>query len=203
MNVADTSTILVLTSVSVHVQSTKTFWKIWSTSWSRKKFGSWVHDKFNQTWNVTKFVPSQAENVDYFYSDREDCVDYRRRDVSKNIISFVVSSSQVTLVSILSSQMWRLQTSWDLTKLRHPIVRKLWTTNLLFFPLVCFVLVLSALLESPLIVLSSSLLSTPNRWWSWPYEEKSKLYDRLATATPSCLRNFKTQIRDNKVQDKF
>ena len=73
-------------------------------------------------------------------------------------------SLRITFVSILRQRFRGLQTravyamhtswaSWSLPKLRHPAVGKLLVTNLLFFPLVCFVLVLSALIESPLVVL--------------------------------------------------
>lgn len=65
----------------------------------------------------------------------------------------MVSQSLVTFVLIFKQRFCGLQTSWNLPKLRHPAVGKLLVTNLLFFPLVCSVLVLSALIESPLVVL--------------------------------------------------
>ena len=52
-----------------------------------------------------------------------------------------------------------MHTRWNLPKWRHPAVGKLLATNILFFPLVCFALVLSALFESPLVMPCGSLLS--------------------------------------------
>ena len=55
--------------------------------------------------------------------------------------------------------------SWTLPKLRHPAVVKLLATNIMFFPLVCFVLVLSALFESPRL-LDIHVLGTGIQGWT-------------------------------------
>ena len=75
-----------------------------------------------------------------------------------------------TLVSLSRQQIcgrqtrivYVMHTSWvrpNLHKFRHPAVGELWMTNVLFFPFVCFMLLLSALIESLLAVLCRPVLS--------------------------------------------